>query len=167
MQIFLIGFMGSGKTYWGDLWSRSGEFAFVDLDELIESKEKKTISKIFEEKGEQYFRELEAATLRSVTDKKDIIISCGGGTPCFHDNMQWMNAHGVTVYLKASPQHLAKRLMKERQKRPVLSGLNDDELVNFIDQKVKERESFYSRAKIILNVEEMKDKEMPEAIRSI
>src|SRR5438874_11559271 len=120
MQIFLVGFMGSGKTHWGKIWAEKYKFSFADLDEVIETAEKKPILKIFEEKGEEHFREIESATLRTLANDKKRIIACGGGTPCFHQNIQWMNENGITVYLKATPQQLAQRLINEKQKRPIL-----------------------------------------------
>jgi shikimate kinase len=153
MKIFLIGFMGSGKTHWGRLWSADSLFSFVDLDHAIEKEEGKTIAKIFEEKGEQYFRELETSTLRSFNEDENIIIACGGGTPCFNNNMQWMNEHGVTVYLRATPKQLANRLAKEQEQRPLLHSVDKHELENFIEEKLNEREAFYSEAQIILDEE--------------
>ena len=153
MKIFLIGFMGSGKSHWGKIWAGIHKLSFSDLDEVIETTEKKAITKIFEEKGEEYFREIESATLHSLANHENIIIACGGGTPCFHDNMEWMNKNGVTVYLKATPEQLVKRLGNEKQKRPILKNVHDSELENFIEEKLKGRESFYNQAKIILDIE--------------
>jgi len=153
MQIFLVGFMGSGKTHWGRLWSADNPFSFVDLDHTIEKEEGKTIAKIFEEKGEDYFRQLETTTLRSFGENENIIIACGGGTPCFNNNMQWMNEHGVTVYLRATPKQLANRLAKEQEQRPLLHSVDKHELENFIEQKLNEREAFYSEAQIIFDEE--------------
>ena len=99
MKIFLTGFMGSGKTYWGRIWSRQLGLDFYDLDELIEKKEGKTISTIFEKEGEDHFRKLEATALKAFAETENGIIACGGGTACFNDNMQWMNEQGVTVFL--------------------------------------------------------------------
>ena len=151
MQIFLIGFMGSGKSHCGKLWAANSDFSFIDLDAVIEKNEDTTIAKIFEEKGETYFRELEATTLRSLSNQQNTIIACGGGTPCFHNNMQWMNANGTTVYLKGTPQLLAQRVLNEKQQRPILSNIKDEELEDFIEKKLSERELFYNQAKVILD----------------
>lgn len=105
-KIFIIGFMGSGKTYWGKKWARQSGLAFFDLDEEIEKQEGKTIAAIFEEDGEDYFRKIEATALRAFTNNKNCLISCGGGTACFNNNMQWMNEHGATLYLFATPQYI-------------------------------------------------------------
>jgi shikimate kinase len=151
MQIFLIGFMGSGKSYCGKLWAANSDFSFIDLDAVIEKNEDTTIAKIFEEKGETYFRELESTTLHSLHNQQNTIIACGGGTPCFHNNMQWMNANGTTVYLKGTPQLLAQRVLNEKQQRPILSNIKDEELEDFIEKKLTERELFYNQAKVILD----------------
>ncbi|HEX2683637.1 MAG TPA: shikimate kinase, partial [Ferruginibacter sp.] len=98
-KIFLVGFMGSGKTYWGRIWAQAYQLAFYDLDEVIEQDQGKTVAEIFKTYGEDRFRQIEAGTLRSFSEKNNCIVACGGGTPCFHDNMQWMNEQGTTVYL--------------------------------------------------------------------
>ncbi len=154
MKIFLIGFMGSGKTHWGRIWADHHGMAFTDLDALIEQAQHQTISAIFEEKGEAHFRELEAAALRSLTDTAGII-ACGGGAACFHNNMPWMNEHGICVYLSASPQHLLDQGMGEREQRPLIKKLNKAELLFFIEQKLKEREPFYKQAEISLPIESL------------
>src|SRR6187401_1227795 len=109
MKIFLVGFMGSGKTYWGKIWAQKNAMNFFDLDALIEEQEKKTIAAIFETEGEEYFREKEAMVLRTLPGANDCIIACGGGTPCYHDNMKWMNEHGGTVYLDTTVRDLFER----------------------------------------------------------
>jgi shikimate kinase len=150
MKIFLIGFMGSGKTHWGGIWAKGLNISFFDLDKQIEEAEQKTVAEIFEKKGEAYFREKEAAALRSFAEKNNCIIACGGGTPCFDDNIQWMNENGITIYLQAAPQDILQRVMEEQSKRPLIKNLNEGELLFFIQQKLKEREPFYTQAKIIL-----------------
>jgi shikimate kinase len=149
-KIFLIGFMGSGKTHWARLLSSAYQLSYADLDDIIEKEYHQKIATIFTEKGEAYFREIEAKVLRSFSDEQNCIIACGGGTPCYHDNMQWMSEHGSTVYLKDSPDVLMKRLIKEKSHRPVLMNIADTELESFIAAKLKEREPFYNQAKIIV-----------------
>ena len=151
MQIFLVGFMGSGKTHWGRLWSANNPFSFADLDDVIEKEQQTTIKKVFEEKGEIYFRDIETATLHSFTEHQNTIIACGGGTACFNNNMEWMNGHGITVYLRSSPKELAERLLSEKNHRPIIKDIHDNGLEDFITKKLSERESFYNRAKIILD----------------
>ena len=153
MLFFLIGFMGSGKSHWGKLWAAEYKLGFVDMDEEIEIRERKTVSEIFDSKGEDYFRLVERDLLRTYEELDSSIIACGGGTPCFHDNMKWMNEHGITTYLSATPQQILRRLLKTQQQnqRPLISKLNQAELLFFIEKKMKEREPFYNQANIILD----------------
>lgn len=149
-KIFLIGFMGSGKSYWGSIWAKEKNLDFIDLDKLIEAQEQKTVAEIFEINGEDYFRKAEANMLRLLEDKENCIIACGGGTPCFNENMDWMNKNGITIYLQISPSNILQRVVKEKNKRPLINKLNEAELLFFIEQKLQEREPFYSAAKIIV-----------------
>ena len=150
MKIFLIGFMGSGKSHWGSLWAKEKDLDFIDLDKLIEEQEHKTVAEIFEINGEDYFRQAEARMLRMMTDKENTIIACGGGTPCFNENMEWMNRNGITIYLQTTASNILQRVVAEKNKRPLIKKLNEAELLFFIEQKLQERESFYSAAKIIV-----------------
>jgi shikimate kinase len=152
MKIFLVGFMGSGKTYWGKQWAAKTGLPFFDLDDIIEKQEGKTIADIFQQHGEQWFRQKETEVLHSFSAIESGIISCGGGTPCFNDNMHWMNQHGTSIYLTATPEQIADRLIHEKQKRPLVKDLHADELLTFIANKLKERDVFYSTATIILPV---------------
>jgi shikimate kinase len=156
-KVFLIGFMGSGKTYWGKKWAEKFHFDFYDLDEIIELEQKKTIATIFEKDGEDHFRQLETTALKTFSAKDNCIVACGGGTATFNGNMKWMNENGTTVYLSATPQYIYNRVVEEQKKRPLISKLNQAELFFFIEQKLKEREPFYNQAKLILPVEELND----------
>lgn len=156
--------MGSGKTYWGKQWSQQSHLDFFDLDEVIEAEHKRSISSIFENEGEDHFREIETDCLKTFSQKDNFIVACGGGTACFNDNMQWMNKNGTTVYLSASPQIIYDRVAAEKDKRPLLEKIDQIQLLSFIEQKLKEREPFYRQAKIILPVEELKDKSIPSFI---
>jgi len=144
--------MGSGKSYWGKLWAAQSGLQFFDLDTVIEAAAHKTIAQLFEEKGEAWFRQKETGTLKTLAAKSNCIIACGGGTPCFNDNMDWMNDNGTTVYLKASPGEIFERVITEQEKRPLIKDLSSKDLLHFITQKLQERERYYSRAKIILPV---------------
>lgn len=166
MKIFIIGFMGSGKSYWGKIWAAKCSFKFFDLDVVIEHQEQKTTGAIFEKYGEGYFREKESAVLRTFSEYDDCIIACGGGTPCYNDNLQWMNENGVTVYLKAGPDRILERIEDEKENRPLISKLNKAEIFFFIEQKLKEREPFYSRAEIILPIEELSSESIKGIINS-
>lgn len=145
---YIVGFMGSGKTHWGRIWAQQNHLFFTDLDEVIERNTGSTIAKIFDYKGEDYFRKIEAEALRSCSYLQNTIVACGGGTPCFHENMQWMNDQGNTIYLACTTDEIIERVMAEQDKRPLLKKLNPGELLFFIEQKLKEREVFYSQAKI-------------------
>lgn len=153
--VFLVGFMGSGKTYWGRQWAAALQKKFVDLDQLIENSEQLSVAEIFEKKGEEYFREKEADVLRSLQEEQDILISCGGGAPCFNDNMKWMNATGTTVFLEASPKFLLQNIVKEPLARPLLKNMNEAEMLFFIEKKLAERNEFYRQAKLVVNAEEL------------
>ncbi len=166
MKIFLIGFMGSGKSYWGKKWAQKHSFYFYDLDDVIEKKQGRSIAAIFEKDGEDAFRKLEAGALMKFASKDHCMIACGGGTACYADNMQWMNEHGITVYLSATPQYIYDRVLEEKEKRPLIKKVNRAELLFFIEQKLKEREVFYNQAKIILAAEEIDDNFVPEFISS-
>lgn len=150
--IFLIGFMGSGKSYWGNIWHQQSGLPFFDLDAVIEAQEQKTIAQIFEQHGEAYFRAAETAAVKAFANKQNCIVACGGGTPCFNNNMQWMNNNGTTVYLKATPQQIYNRVITEQDKRPIIKNIPPHELLAFIDKKLAEREMFYTQAKHILLV---------------
>ena len=151
--MFLIGFMGAGKTTLGRALAATsssglpdGEVTYVDLDELVEQHEKMSVSDIFRLKGEAEFRRLESQLLRETAATGNVVVGCGGGTPCHSDNMEWMNAHGVTVLLEASRPVLLRRLLAAQQKRPLLAGMAPGEVEAFIDAKLREREPFYSLA---------------------
>ena len=120
MRIFLVGFMGCGKSHWGKLWAEINNMIFIDLDEVIEAAEKKKIATIFEEEGEAYFRLKETATLRTMVNADNCIIACGGGTPSLDNNMTWMNENGLTIYLSATAQQLMHNILREKQKRPLI-----------------------------------------------
>ena len=143
--------MGSGKTHWGKIWAELYGFAFIDLDAEIEKKEGETVAAIFETKGEVYFRQIEALVLRSFEGSENVIIACGGGTPCFLENMQWMNEHGTTIYLSSTTAEIFKRVLPGQQKRPLISKMNQAELFFFIEQKLNERLPFYTTAIVTLS----------------
>lgn len=161
-MIFLVGYMGSGKTTMGRKLARALGLDFVDLDEVIVSRAGRSIPEIFEAEGEAGFRALEAEVLRSLGSAGEgapvpAVVSVGGGTPCFHDNMAWMNAHGRTIYLRLSPAALWRRLeQSDVQKRPVLQGLRGDALREFIEEKLAEREPYYLQAQY--TIDQLRDK---------
>jgi len=164
-KIFITGFMGSGKTYWAKMWAEKTSLNYFDLDEQIETTVGDTVAQIFEKKGEGYFREMERYVMRKFSLRDNFILACGGGTPCFFDNLQWMNEHGTTIYLQASPDEILDRIMNETQERPLLNKVNASELLFFIEKKLKEREPFYKQAKHILNTNELTIDSLSEIIK--
>ena len=154
--IFLIGFMASGKTSKGKNIARKMEIPFIDLDRVIEEQEKQTITDIFETKGESYFRKLEAKILRQFPKDLKAVIAVGGGAPCFYDNIQYMNYLGTSVFLKRSKQRILGRLRQNKDKRPLVAKLNDQELKDFIEQGLANRNSFYEQAEFIFDADEQK-----------
>lgn len=144
---FFIGLMGVGKTFWAKKLSSHFHLLFFDLDDLIENSEQKNITEIFAEKGENYFRKKEAEILRTTASYQKVIISTGGGCPCFFDNMKWMNEHGITIWIDEDLETVSERLKEEKQQRPLIKNLNADELIYFLQKKYEERKPFYSLAK--------------------
>ncbi len=144
--------MGSGKTTVGRQLALSLGLSFYDLDWYIEMRFRRTIEQIFKEKGEEGFRTIEFNMLREVAEFEDIVLSCGGGTPCFGDNMDYINSKGETIYLQAAPEVLAAHLRMGKVVRPLIQGKNDEELLQYIRQSLAEREPYYLQAKHTLDV---------------
>lgn len=147
-RIILVGYMGVGKTTVGKGLAKLLGLSFVDLDGYIENKYRKTISDLFREKGEEGFREIERKALYEVVQFENIVLSTGGGAPCFFDNMDVMNKAGTTVYISATPEELAARLLASKTKRPLIENKSPDELVHFIEKHLSAREPFYKKADI-------------------
>lgn len=141
--------MGSGKSTVAKGLARFLNMKNYDLDREIEKVAGRSIEKIFSKEGEEEFRKIEAQELRKLLEKKEeMIISCGGGTPCYYDNMDIINEMGFSLYLKANVQLISDRLKQSKQKRPLIEGLENDEISDFVSQKLTEREPFYSRASL-------------------
>ena len=153
MKLFLIGMMGSGKSYWAQQLSAQYNIDWMDLDAEIEKETSLTIKEIFETEGEAFFRNKERDALHNLSSFQNIVIATGGGTPCFHNNMQWMNEQGTTIWIDEPIDVLVKRLVPEKAHRPLIKNLSDHELHTFLSHKLKEREPFYSQAKFRLNSE--------------
>lgn len=158
-RIFLIGYMGVGKTTAGRELAKSLNLEFVDLDHFIQTRYNKTISQLFEQFGEEGFREIENKILREVAEFEDVVISTGGGAPCFYDNMKIMNTAGITIYMKASPELLSERLNLCKEKRPLIKDKSEEELLLFVKENLNRRESYYSQAKIIFEANELVNRE--------
>lgn len=148
MRIYLIGFMGCGKSTLGKPIARAMEYDFVDLDNYIEEQTGMSIPEIFAQKGEKIFRELENHYLCEISERDNIVISTGGGTPCFNGNMEIMNRSGTTIYLCQDVDILVSRLRNARVKRPLIDGKTDSELRTYIVETLGKREEYYRRAAI-------------------
>ncbi len=151
MTIYLVGMMGSGKSYLGKKLAQALDKPFVDLDERIEKREGKTIAAIFRDHGQPYFRKVETETLR-LTKNESALIATGGGAPCHDGNMDWMNRNGLTVYLQADVETLMERLQSNGTERPMLGNLQGPELKNYLTNLLDERRSFYEKASIIYEI---------------
>ena len=144
--------MGAGKTTVGKALSKQMGLPFYDLDWYIESRMHKTVPQIFAERGEEGFRLIERNMLHEVAEFENVIISCGGGTPCFFDNMDYMNGQGDVIYLKASPEVLYKHLLMGKTERPLLKNKTPEQLIAFIKEQLEIREPYYTKAKHVLDV---------------
>jgi shikimate kinase len=151
MIVFLIGFMGCGKTTTGKKLAKKLGYNFIDLDQEIEKQEQVSIDEIFESKGESYFRNLEHQKLLTFLQSKNLVISCGGGTPCFNNNMDLMNKSGYTIYIQMNAEALFIRLKQAKTPRPLLKNLNEEDLKTYINHKLKEREQFYLSSALIID----------------
>ena len=158
-RIIIIGYMGSGKTTVGHALSQELGLPFYDLDWYIETRMHRTVKQIFDEKGEEGFRKIEHNLVHEVAEFEDVIISCGGGTPCFFDNIDYINRQGETVYLKCTTDVLYKHLKMGKTVRPLLLNKTPDEVKTFIEAQLKQREPFYAKAKHIVDVSLMDNKE--------
>lgn len=146
--IFLVGYMGCGKSTLARAVSRATGLGLIDLDAYIEGRFHRSVSRIFETDGEAAFRRIESNLLREVGEFQNVIIACGGGTPCFGDNMDYMNSAGLTVWLDASPERLLSRLVRARRKRPLIADKTDGEIRDIIAHGLAERQPHYSRAAV-------------------
>lgn len=155
MKIFLIGFMGSGKTHMGRLISQKLGLPFFDLDEQVVNQEERSINEIFEQEGEEYFRKAEKEVLHIFSESHDaFVMATGGGTPCYFNNIGYMNEEGLTVWINTPTETLFHRLVKEKDSRPLLRELSDDQLRSFIQKKISDRRIFYEQAEVIIHGEE-------------
>lgn len=163
--------MGAGKTTVGKALAKELGVMFYDLDWYIESRMRKTVKQIFDEVGEEGFRQIEHNMLHEVAEFENVVVSRGGGTPCFFDNMDYMNQLGETIYLKASPETLHTHLKMGKGVRPLLLNKTPEEVEIFIREQLKLREPFYNKAKHIIDINVMDDfdkiNEMVQQIRKM
>ncbi|KQC02717.1 shikimate kinase [Pedobacter sp. Hv1] len=150
MRVFLIGFMGCGKSTKAKQLASRLACPVIDLDAVIVAEQGKTIAEYFAAYGEAAFRQLESDTLKNYPYPETCVVATGGGLPCFFDNMDWMNANGRTVYLQMEPAQLVSRL-HNRQKRPLIKDMDDEQLFAFIQHKLAERNQFYTQAQLVVN----------------
>jgi shikimate kinase len=151
MRIFFIGFMGCGKTTWARKLANHLGYEFMDLDHILEEKAGMPIAEYFTTHSQEAFRQMESSILKDTTYPENVIVSTGGGLPCFFDNMEWMNTNGQTLYIKLSPKTLAERLDKGKTTRPLIAGKHGEELITFIAEKLAERSDFYEQATHIVS----------------
>jgi len=149
--VYIVGFMGSGKSTAGKKLARSLGWKFIDLDRKIEEFAGKHIPDIFEQNGEKHFREIESEVLKQTGSLTETVISTGGGTPCHGDNMDYMLSAGLTIYLKMTPEHLTRRLLDSSGERPLIKNVPDDQLQSFIENMLSGREKWYSRANLTVD----------------
>ena len=154
-RLFLVGYMGAGKTTIGKVLSKMAGLTFIDLDYYIEGRFRKTVSQLFAERGEEAFRTIEHNMLHEVAEFEDVLVSTGGGTPCFFDNMAFMRQQGTTIYLQVSVEELTKRLELFKRARPVLKNRSGEELKAFITDSLAARSSFYEQAHLVFNADKL------------
>lgn len=165
MKIFLIGFMGCGKTHWGKLLSQKLSVPFFDLDEKIVEHEGKSVTEIFEKEGEEYFRLLEKDVLHLLSESHEsFVMATGGGTPCFYNNIDYLKKQGTVVWINCSTDCLYNRLIKEKKQRPLLKNIPDAELRAYIIKKYSGRKIFYQQAAVILPEENLTIENMVDKI---
>jgi shikimate kinase len=164
-KIFLIGMMGSGKSFWSTKiakWIKAGGY---DLDDLIEMMEERTINEIFQEDGEEYFRKLETKMLKWFSEKKKFVLATGGGTPCIQTNMDWMKKEGIVIWLDESIDILVERLAPKKDHRPLIAQLSNEELSNFLQNKILERTPFYQQANYRLSGDQITEAALKKIIQ--
>lgn len=159
VRIFLTGYMGAGKTTLGKAFARELGLSFIDLDWYIESRFYKTIPQLFAERGEDGFRRVEQNMLHEVGEFENVVISTGGGTPCFFDNMDYMNVQGQTVFLDVDVETLFRRLRVATQQRPILRGKSEEELRVFIEKALADRSPYYTKARYRFDGNQLENRE--------
>jgi shikimate kinase len=164
--VYLTGFMGSGKTTLGRKLAALLKYRFIDLDSEIEKREGRSVSSIFSDTGEKYFRRVESEVLRSIGGEGNLVIAAGGGTPCYGYNLDYMKSTGVTVYLKMSAGAIVSRLGVGISSRPLLKGLTGDDLLKYVEEKIREREPYYLKSAIVFDGLNAEASKLKDAIES-
>jgi shikimate kinase len=166
-RIILVGFMGCGKTTLGKKLANRLNFKFIDSDILIEQKNAKSVQEIFEKMGETYFREQETKIIDELSNENYYVLSTGGGMPCFNDNMSKLRNIGTIFYLKLSPFELAKRLNEAKKVRPLILNKSEDEIYEFVKEKLNQRKIFYEKADYVLKGKDQNVKKIIELIKGL
>lgn len=164
-KIFLTGYMGSGKTSAGKTLATQLGYEFIDLDKFVEQEYKMTIPEIFSSKGEKEFRAMEHNALKKVIEKENTVVACGGGTPCYYNNMELMNNNGTTVYLKMSADSLVNRLMNAKDKRPLILNKDEKQLREFVNRQLEKREDTYHQAQYTVKGKDLNVKELAAFVK--
>lgn len=164
-KFFLIGYMGSGKSTAGEKLAAKLNYDFIDLDKFIESEYKQTIPEIFATKGEKEFRAMEHNALKKLIEKDNLVIACGGGTPCYYENIDLMNKNGVTVYLKMSVDTLVSRLINAKVKRPLIENKTEKELRTFVNRQLEKREDIYHQAQYTVKGKDLDINELAKFVK--
>ncbi len=152
-KVFLVGYMGSGKSHLGEILAKKLNFDFIDTDTYIEKMSEKSISTIFSEQGEIFFRDLETEAIKAISKQKQIVVATGGGLPCFNNNMNFLKNNGIVIFLNADLNLLIMRLLKEQENRPIISKMRDSsQLKSFIDNHIKQRLPFYNAAHLSIEM---------------
>lgn len=146
MKIFLIGYMGCGKSRWGKMIASYYGFRFIDLDKLIEEREKLSVPEIFSEYGENGFRKREKEALQAIPKGEKLIVATGGGAPCFHGNMDYMNREGISLFIECAPELLRERITNSDTERPLVKNMSPEELLLYISKHLNERLPFYEQS---------------------
>ena len=165
MRLYLVGYMGTGKSTIGRKIAKRCELPFLDTDKMVEESEGAEVADIITYAGEEYFRRAERKALEQTAQYEDVVVSTGGGLPVWGDNQKWIAEHGVSVYLKRAPEQIISRLSPHgRYKRPKLRGLNDEELLQVMREGIAEREPIYSMANIVIDCSEVSDWELTDKL---
>lgn len=156
--IFIIGYMACGKTTLGRALARRLGREFIDLDFYIEQRFRRSISQIFATDGEEAFRSAEHAMLAEVGEMQDVVIACGGGTPCFHGNMDFMLSRGTVIYLDTSVDRIVERLTRNRSRRPLMADKSPSQLHDEVAAGIARRLPYYTRAHVTHPGEQLEDR---------
>jgi shikimate kinase len=155
MRIYLVGYMGSGKSSVGKKLATRMGYSFLDLDNVIEEEQRQAVSEIFTQKGEDAFRSLERLALHQTFDMENVVVSTGGGAPVFFDNMEMMKGSGLSIYLRATPEVLVSRLLRNQHLRPLIASLNQEEIHLFVKNQLEKRSVFYERSEMHIEAKDL------------